>query len=565
VILRFLAAALLGARLAVAQPAPADPVLDSLADELARSTAALDMGRLGKPYFISYQVHDGTTAFVSASFGSVVESYDTRSRLLKVGLRVGSPDFDNADFVPRDFWSYRPITQDLTQEDGYAALRFSAWSATDDAYKAALQRLAQKRAYRQARMIAERLPDLSTAPVRGIWKSLASAASERAAWEAETRRASALFRGYPAVQHSNVRVYCAADDVRVLDSEGRRSLRRDGDSALVVEASAQAPDGMELSDRRRVVAPDCAGLPRGAALDAEAAALARDLTALAGAPTLEAYVGPVLFEGQAAGEFFTQLLARNVGAPRAPWVEEDNVKDRFRAGELTDRLGLRVASPLLSVSDDPTVPDFEGTTLAGSYPFDDEGVPPERVELVKDGILVDLLMSRAAVKARSRSNGHGRASFGELVTARPGNLIIRSRRGLPAAKLKDELLRQAREFGLDYGLIVRRMSDESRQEEGDRLSPPILVYKAYVANGREELIRGMDFDNVTMRALRDVSAASQELRVYNTYQLGPYRDARGELAIGVVHPSVLVAEMELKKSEAKPARKPYLPHPFFAH
>ena len=52
-------------------------------------------------------------------------------------------------------------------------------------------------------------------------------------------------------------------------------------------------------------------------------------------------------------------------------------------------LGLEIASPALSVADDPTLPG-----LPGSYAVDDEGVPGLRTQLIREGILVGRLHSR---------------------------------------------------------------------------------------------------------------------------------------------------------------------------
>ena len=64
-------------------------------------------------------------------------------------------------------------------------------------------------------------------------------------------------------------------------------------------------------------------------------------------------------------------------------------------------------------------------------------------------------------------------------------------------------------------------------------------------------------------ALRDITLAGKKQRVYNCYQQG--RTGWGEATIrtSIVCPSILVAEMELKKSGRKPDRLPVLKHPHF--
>ena len=67
-----------------------------------------------------------------------------------------------------------------------------------------------------------------------------------------------------------------------------------------------------------------------------------------------------------------------------------------------------------------------GVKLAGSYDFDNEGTPAQRVEVIKDGVLKNFLMSRMPIKDFGVSNGHGRNQPGLMPTGRQGNLIVTS-------------------------------------------------------------------------------------------------------------------------------------------
>ena len=277
----------------------------------------------------------------------------------------------------------------------------------------------------------------------------------------------------------------------------------------------------------------------------------------------DAYVGPVLIEGQASGEFFNQLFARNVSFARPWWVEDEGARRYFSPGALADRLGLRALSPQLSAYDDPAQGSYEGTPLIGAYAFDDEGIPARRVDLVAKGLLADLPMGRAPVKRRDRSNGHGRGAFHDYPSARIGNLFIASSQPVSRERLREQLLERAKEFGLPYGLIVRRIEETDSRDEAGMLAAPALVYRAYAADGRLELVRGAEFSGVSLRALRDVAAASQERSVYDFYQPGLRHAGGGETPAAIVSPDVLISEMELKKTEKKPERLPYLGHPYF--
>lgn len=547
-----------------AAPARAEDsvLLKALGDELSRSMRRLDMDGLGKPHFLSYDASDADVLYLDASLGSLRADQRYRQRRLRVDLRVGSAAFDNYNYVGGDYWRYRPWVRDLAVEDDYGALRYGAWSLTDDAYKYALQKLSEKRAYKQARMIADEPPDLSLEPSAPVpVEAVPLERIEQSTWEARVRELSAVFKAYPGLQGSGAVADFNAGRRSFTDSEGRAFEAPDGDFLVTLMAWTQAADGLPLYDERSFAARAPYGLPGQDEMKAEGERLGRDLTALSSAPVMGDYVGPVLLEGQAAAEFFNQLLARGVSSPRAPWFEQEERKKDYGSGGLATRLGLRVAAPLLSAVDDPGLESYEGRPLFGSYRVDDEGVRAERVLVVEKGILKDLLMSRAPVKERPRSNGHGRAGYQEMVSGRLGNLLVSAEGAVPLAELRKALLQRASDFGLDYGMVIRRIAAEDRKEEGELLSAPVLAYKVYVKDGREELVRGAEFSGVTLRALRDVAAASRERYVYNFYNEGPFLGARGEVAASIVCPSVLLSELELKKTKKKPEKPPYLPSP----
>ncbi|MFA5140104.1 MAG: metallopeptidase TldD-related protein [Elusimicrobiota bacterium] len=542
----------------------ADTLMRAMTDEMKRTVERLDMENLGRPYYVAYTARDVDRTEVEGTFGALKGPSSHKSRRLKIDLRVGTPAFDNTHYVGQRYWMFSPTTESLVTEDDYDALRYDIWSATDKAYKTAQETLSQKKAYKQNKLIREDIPDLSRDPAAASLRPLTTLSLDKALWEDRVRKLSAVFRRYPLIQDSKVSLLWTQQHTAFVDNEGRKVLKNDHDIEVYMEAETQAPDGMRLADRRRIIRQSPQDLPAFEALQAEAEKLAKDLSSLSQAPLWEAnYTGPVLLEGQAAGEFFNQLLARNLSFPRSVWVEDEENKENFYSGAFGERFGLRVVSPLLSVSDDPSVNTFDGLPLIGHYEVDDEGIPAQKLTLVEKGILKDVPMSRSPIKARDRSNGHGRGSLEEFATAHIGSLFVNAAKTVPAAQLKSELLKQAKDYGLKYGLIIRRILDEERQEKGEVLAAPVLVYKVNVADGREELLRNAQFTGVTLRSLRDVAMAGSTRQVYNYYQLGPYKDNRGEVQASIVHPSVLISEMELKKSEKKPERPPTLKHPFF--
>src|SRR5260370_42151922 len=90
-----------------------------------------------------------------------------------------------------------------------------------------------------------------------------------------------------------------------------------------------------------------------------------------------------------------------------PRLEGNRQRDEEEGQTYTKKIGQEVLPKFLSVMDDPTTHEMAGIKLAGSYDFDNEGEPAQRVEVIKDGVLQNFLMWRMAVKNFNQSKGPG--------------------------------------------------------------------------------------------------------------------------------------------------------------
>lgn len=541
---------------------PSETLLRAMQDEMARTLEHLRLDGLPEPYFLAYTALETHRLEMQGNFGALERPVEDDSRQIQVEVRTGSREFDDRHFVGSQGQTYRPVTGALPVEDDYDALRAELWALTDKAYKSAVERLTHKTVYRESNNILEVLPDLSEDPVQSSVESLATGPFEREKWERAIREISGVFRSFPTIQSSSVDLLWRAQHVYFVDSEGRSYVKPGHWFELSMKGATQAADGMIQSDYRQFVWSALDHVPPVDALKTEAEQLARDLTALADAPKVETYLGPVLLEGQAAGEFFNQLLASGLANPREVWVEQKWSAQHYKTGALTKRLGLRVIAPIFDVVDDPTRADFRGRPLTGHYKIDEQGIPARRVHLVERGILRDLLMSRSPTRERKFSNGHGRGGFYAPATAVIGNLFVTPTATTSFEKMKRRLREEAKAFGLSHGILIRRIAEERRRSRDELLARPALVYEVDVETGEERLVRDAAFSAITLRALRDVVAASNEQHVYNLAKPGPFASSATSRS-SIVHPSVLLSEMELVETERKPSKPPYLKHPFF--
>ena len=192
-------------------------------------------------------------------------------------------------------------------------------------------------------------------------------------------------------------------------------------ATFMAMAQTQAIDGTMLPDWVMVSARSMEALPKESDLASQIRTMADRLTRARRAPVVDRYNGPVLFEGAAGAEAFSQVFAPKLLAMRTP--ASDNPQMEAYAAQnvskLQDRLGARVLPSFMSVVDDPTQTSYQGTPLVGSYAVDDEGVRARPTTLVEKGFLKTLLNTRDPVSGIPQSTGSFR-TFG----AQPSNLMV---------------------------------------------------------------------------------------------------------------------------------------------
>ncbi|MBZ5546190.1 MAG: hypothetical protein LAO07_21400, partial [Acidobacteriia bacterium] len=479
-----------------------DILLQALRDELQRSMQKLQLANLEKPYFIAYTVQDGTTQAVSASFGSLLDKSESRARFLTVEVRIGDYAFDNTNFLTLPFGAQGVTrlfggTVAIPLDDDYQEVRRQIWLATDSAYKKALEDMARKRAALRNKTQSEQLADFSKEEPASLTDDAPTAVVNLEEAARLVRELSAVFRKSPGVDTSTVRLRVSNLRTLYLNSEGSSFTRVTPSVAFIAIAATQATDGMPLQDFLSVYGHSMSDLPAKDQLAARLGDLGKRLEALRTAPLLERYNGPVLFEGQAAAELFSQVFAPEMLATRRPVADNPQIEMVLGGMEnpFLDKLGARVLPEFLNVADNPTLERYNQTPLAVRYRVDDEGVRARETQLVKHGILATLLSTRSPVSGIEHSTGNRRGP-GIL----PSNLIVTAENGLSDAALRELFLKLVKQRGKEYGIIVRRLGNPAlkaspqdaiptfaqRAHGEESVEDPIFAYKVF-PDGREEL------------------------------------------------------------------------------
>lgn len=518
-----------------AEPSSDDVMMRAMVDELNRSMDLTFEG-LPKPYFIHLHSQDRQSHTMSAEYGALTGSDESHNRLVNIRVRVGSYELDNTNFR-RQFGQFGI----LPLEDDYEALRWSMWLMIDRDYKQAVENLTHKNAYLKDKQAEDRPPDYSAAPKVVDSRPRKTLAFDPKTWERNIEKLSERFHAFPKIQDGGVTLFAGTADEWIVNSEGTRLRLSDTGVQIEIHAQLQAPDGMPLSDSVTFLSETVEGLPPLDKMISDVDAMCQKLIALSEAPVLEQYSGPVLFDAAASGRVFETLLGDGVCArPQAVGASED-------PKSLEKKLGLRILPRSFNIHDDPQPRMFKDKLIGGSYEFDDEAVAAQKVPLVEKGVLKTLLSSRAPSRKIATTNGHGRSGGMGDARAEVGCLYVTDENGIPADELKKELIQAAQEEGLPFALRVELV------EPGDEsLGDPVYAYRVWCEDGREELVRGMQFRPVQTRSLKRLLAAGNEPKLHNSVS---------RVSSSYVAPAVVFEELDLAKIEREFNKLPILPSP----
>ncbi len=215
-----------------------------------------------------------------------------------------------------------------------------------------------------------------------------------------------------------------------------------------------------------------------------AAASAKALRLLNAAPPPKGHF-TVVFNPEMTGVFSHEAVGHA--------CEADAVIDRESI--LSGKMGSRIGNELVSITDDPTAPDF------GAYAFDDEGVEGKPTPLLEKGVLKGYLTSlETASELGLGMNGHARAEdYGTVPIVRMSNTYFQK----GASKVEEV-------FGIPSGVYLKGMKGGSV----DIFSGGFMfkAEEAYEIKGGEKgaLMRDVTITGNILQTLMDVECVGDD-------------------------------------------------------
>ena len=515
-------------------------------DEMQRSLKELRLKDHPDPYYIAYWLFHSRNIAVEADMGALFPRVDDPRR--KGELRavtfvsVGSDKQDGLGFASEEnpYWRDVELPEDWGVA-GYDGIRQYLWRLTDRAYLNAVNLYKKKQAYKQKKNIVDSLPDVIPAKPAHFQEDIPPFEwPDIERLEKEIRAISAQGKTLPFVE--SFRAALSFKPVHVYFLNSRQSFAQYAvlQVPFRLDATWRQPDGKtaEISsvlwlkdtseaemDRAKIFAQD----------------FLHKIKQAYGAPSGEAYVGPVLLKPRAAARFMQRAVLNDMQRSKPFLLAYSD--DDAQAGKLYKKQQVRVSTDLLTIYDLPLQRTFEGIELARFAPVNSEGVAAENLTLIQNGHVKDFPLTQRPLAKNHRSNGHAYINNVYGPRERLTNVFVEPKEQWTDEQMEEKLRQRCRELGLEYGYILYQ-ADPS----GD-----LGIERLYTADGRKETVLNLKWDGnfFTQRDLRSVLAVGGEKQL-----------AVNDSSSGVVIvPSLLLQEVELVPQEHKPHRKPFLAKP----
>ena len=536
-----------------------DKLLDIMSEELSRNNSILKLQET-PPYYISYRIEEIKSFTVSAAFGNLTSSSENVKRTLTVQTRIGNYYLDNFHELRDNYSDYMgdlDAGADMVMDAGNDAVKQILWLETDKQYKKAADRYSKVKAnvavkieaedkamdFTKVKAVTYTEPEISVEDLKFDIKE----------WEQRVRKYSAFFLKDPDIFSSNVSASYTIKRRYFVSTDGSKIVENEVYVRIYVNGSIQAKDGMDLPLYRTYFAFKPEELPSDEQLTKDVNALVNKLTELKNAPMADAFTGPAILAGEAAGVFFHEIFGHR--------VEGQRQKQESDAQTFKRKVGNMVLPPDISIIFDPTIKKYRGHAMNGSYVYDDEGVKSEKVVVVDKGILKDFLMSRCPIDSFPKSNGHGRAAAGKQPVARQSNLLVETSKPYSMEELRKMLIEEAKKQGKDYGYLFKTVEGgftmTGRYVPNSFNVTPLEVYRIYVDGRPDELVRGVDLVGTPLAMFSEIVAAGNDSEIFN----GTCGAESGGVPVSSVTPSLFVKKVETQRKAKEQDRPPVLPRP----
>lgn len=534
-----------------ALPAPAfsekndnvdNTIFEAMKAELKRTVDSLHVEGAPAPFWAGYVTNRYRSFSITGELGGISDATITPWRTnIMTHVLLGNYRH-NSDLA------IRPLIIGGTSNDelSYNGLRRSFWQSSFMAYLSSVNLMAQKQNYLSQNPLPaalEKIPDMQhSAPGTYILESKnRDSEIDMAKLQQYAKTLSAIFEDYKYLTGTSVKI--SGDQLDSYRSTSENVNIKQPHDMITVKVSARFmdEDRVRLADDMVLQYKHFSELPPLDTLVAKVRRFADDCMAMRDAPALkDDYKGPVMYEGDAARQVFTENFLIPDKFYAQPSMQE-NPKS------LGLKIGKKIIDERVTITNETARTDWNGTPLYGNYTVDADGFKPQPTMTIVDKGVFKMMLNRVTpAQYALKSTGSARW-YNDPAQAIPGvgigTLTVSATGTTDAAKMEKTLVKLAKKAKVDCAYVISKPAD----------CTSLRLYRVDLKTGERTLVKTNLITLPTQDQMKHLEAISSSSQVVNCVR--PY-------TYSVVTPSrVIIGDMELSVPTMKGSRKPELVYP----
>lgn len=475
-----------------------DVIFSAMEDEMKHVYKELSEKQKAEPLLIDYVLCHSRYSQAVASAGACtgITNYGTANRVM-------------ADVILGDSMITSKIEIDnrqptyIHQEMDYASIRKALRKESIRAYTSAVENLDNKKNKLNDSPKPEKeisVPEFrKLPPVEWIGHSAVNENTSIDTMKHLAERLSTVFLDYPELMNHKVYIRQRRFDHYRLTSDGQKIMIPESQLTIFADADIKTNNGLCITKEYRRHVSRIEDLPSEKDIADELRQFAESIIKESKAKVVkDLYIGPVLYEGEAAAE----IIADNAifYAHSYSYPERDMYDKKYLY------LGKKIFPKQLDVYQLGEDSIYNGVNLMGYNPVDANGQKPMTLKFIEKGILKNMLSKRAPSVGSNLYTGNewfNTVGVSILPKFSAGILHIKSDEAIKYSKLRKLLLKSAKDQGFEYAYIVR----------DSRTAPQELV-RVNTKTGEEELIL-WEFEKPSRQEFKRAYGVSKEEIIYN--------------------------------------------------
>ncbi len=528
-----------------------EKIRNCMQTELERTMKVLAQEKNEHPplYYLSYLFRNRCKHRFAGYLGVIHTSQMRSDNTVYCDARVGSKEYDNtsngnlkSNVDKENQNEYHQMPSQI-ETDAY---RFSLWRLTDFSYREALKQYYARKSNELEYM--NLYPELGSKKlfINKNRKNISYSNYKQPTyidkdyWCYLIRKASTLIKKYRNIKDSWFEFYSEQTQSLFIDSQGQDILRQHQVFELRLHFWFLQNNGEACSYDFGLIEGNIENLPS----EVDFLRIVKEridfVFALSRAPRLNSFSGPILLDAIPSGVFFHEVVGHRLEGSRLLSPED--------GGTFINLRGKKITPEYIDIIDNPLLKRYGKRELIGHFEYDDEGSRSEKVVLVKRGVLKNFLTSSSPIPKQKKFNGHARNQDIQRPISRMGNLIIQNHKPYTADEMRNMFLEEIRKQKKSFGIYIKEViGGETGTDAYDfqAFKGEILSAVKVFPNGKEELIKGVDFVGTPLSALDSVICMGKDMEVSNSY----CGAESGIIPVSTIAPSMLLSTLELQSTE----------------